>query len=427
MVLYNPFEHDARVLKEATTLVAAGHEVTVLAIRDVARRLPAVEWREGVRVLRVEHDPLPLRLARAIAARRVQPRETGRYAGNEALVATSTGGPLLDPARRAHMTLDWLKFARHALRAARRLRADVWWAHDLETLPIAARARARHGGRVVYDAHELYVERTILTPRPSRLWRKRWSAIERRLIRRAAATITVSPPIADELARRYGVRRPLLVFNVPSLAGATTGSAPPDLRAALEIPSETPLVLYLGGLQPFRGLEELIRAMAGLDAVVVLMGQGAADYIASLTRLGEELGVVDRVRIEPPVPSGEVVAWAAAADVGVATVRNAGLSYFHSLPNKLFEYIHAGVPVVASNFPAMKALVEEHNVGVTCDPDDPAALAAAIEGLLADPSGRARMRDRARVARQALNWEIEGAKLVALLDAFAAAQPPVRR
>ena len=120
--------------------------------------------------------------------------------------------------------------------------------------------------------------------------------------------------------------------------------------------------------------------------------------------------MADRVVLAPPVPTGEVVRWAAGADVGLALIQNVSLSYFLSLPNKLFEYVAAGLPVVASDFPDLRRVVEERGLGTVCRPDDPAAIARAIAWVARRPRaaravagggerGRRRADMGARVAR----------------------------
>jgi glycosyltransferase involved in cell wall biosynthesis len=408
MFLYHPFRHDSRVLKQARTLVEAGHEVRVIAALDEATARE--EEREGFRITRVDRDPLPTKILRRL----VRARGTGAAAPAGAapppLVSATRDGPILRLARRSHIAWDHLKFSREAFLAAREEPADVYVAHDLETLPIAVWAKRRLGGRVLYDSHELFVERTFTVPPQTRLWKPRWALIERLLIRRADQVVTVCQPIAAELARRYRVPEPAVVLNVPDVARAAGQDR--DLRATLGIAPQTPLVLYLGGLLPFRGIEPAIRALVLLDdAHLALLGPTSPDYLASVHALAADMGVADRVHTPGPVPSDEVVACARSADVGLCLIENVGLSYYHSLPNKLFEYLAAGVPVVASDFPTMRTVVDEANAGFTCDPTDHEAIAAAVRAILASPT-------RYAPVGSSYTWEREGARYLALVEAL---------
>ena len=184
------------------------------------------------------------------------------------------------------------------------------------------------------------------------------------------------------------------------------------------------LVLYLGGILPHRGIDAAIRAIALRDATdLVLMGAAAPGFVDELRAVAHAEGVADRLHVLPPVPSDEVVAWAAAADAGVCLIENIGLSYYHSLPNKLFEYLGAGVPVIASDFPTMRAVVDASGAGVTCDPQDPEAIARAIDSLVGDPGDHAELRRRALAAAERFTWDVEGALLLALVERLG---PPAR-
>lgn len=422
MILYNPFRNDARVLKEARTLVAAGYDVRIVAALDEAT--PAREERDGVRVVRVDRDPLPTKLARRLARHR---------SGSAPLPAAADGhpgeapAPLVDPARggaplrfvrRAHIAWDHAKFCRAAYREVRREPADLYIAHDLDTLPVAIHAKRRLGGRVLYDSHELFIERLFTTPPQTRLWRPGWRFVEQRLIRRADQVVTVSAPIAQELARRYGVAEPAVVLNVPDARRAPRGTR--DLRARAGVSPGATLVLYLGGILAFRGIDATVRSLALLeDTELVLMGPTGGGYAEELHALAEVVGVSDRVHVVPPSPPDEVVTWAAGADVGVCLIENVGLSYYHSLPNKLFEYLGAGVPILASDFPAMRGIVEASGAGMACDPRDPAAIAAGITALVADPERHAELRRNAIAASERYTWEREGARLLELVARLA--------
>ncbi|HEV7502895.1 MAG TPA: glycosyltransferase, partial [Vicinamibacteria bacterium] len=126
-------------------------------------------------------------------------------------------------------------------------------------------------------------------------------------------------------------------------------------------------------------------------------------------------GVADRVTFIDPVPMGELLAVTAGADLGVIPYRNVGLNNFYTSPNKLFEYVAAGVPVVASFFPELKKVVEGLSLGRTFDPDDPSSIAAAVNAILEDPAEHARLRENAARAAPTFTWEGE---VGTLLDAY---------
>src|SRR5262249_32945382 len=142
-----------------------------------------------------------------------------------------------------------------------------------------------------------------------------------------------------------------------------------------------------------RGLENLIAAMALLpECSLVLMGYGQAQYKESLKACASAARVADRVHYFGPVPSEEVAAHLSHADVGLAPIQNACLSYYYCSPNKVFEYIAGGIPVAASDFPELRRVVEGYGIGRTFDPEDPSQIARAIREILADPAEYARLK-----------------------------------
>ncbi len=362
MLVRNRYTHDTRVEKEARTLTDAGHRVTIVA--DAGPGLPERERRPEAEVRRV-------------------PRSRPRIPG--------------------------LRFVLHEARLARvlsGLRPDALHAHDSNALvPVALAARAR---RVpfVYDAHDLWLGR----PRRERssvyfaLNQLYYSAIERAFVPRAAATLTVSPPIAHHLERRYGLTGVDLVHNYPD---AAPPQDPADLRAlpgGEGIPVDAPVVLYLGGLMGGRGLEELVDAMALVPgAHLALLGDGV--LAGPLRRRAAERGIGGRLHLLPPVAPDQVVAVAASADVGVSPIVPSCLNYRYSLPNKLFQYMAAGIPVVASDFPQVRAIVEDAGCGFVVDTTRPPEIAEAIRGLIADPEEARRLgTDGRRAVERRYNW-----------------------
>ena len=155
------------------------------------------------------------------------------------------------------------------------------------------------------------------------------------------------------------------------------------------------------------------------DCCLVLHGFCPNYYISSLHSLIDNNGVRDRVYFFGPVPFDEVSTYAMSADIGLILHKNVGLNYYYVSPNKLFEYMAAGLPVVGSNFPDLKRFIEGYEFGVTCNPDSPQEIAEAVWYILADNGRYEMMRNNALQAAKVLNWENESRKLVAIYDNLA--------
>jgi glycosyltransferase involved in cell wall biosynthesis len=383
MFVTNSVSIDTRVIKEAASLASVGHAVTVFGLADPgqARR----ETLEGFTIHRLRPDTL-------------RSRRAGGWRGAVAPLAMAWA--LVDYWRRAFLAATAEPF-------------DVYHAHDLVTLPVAWAARARRGGAVVYDAHELFTELSRLDP----VSRAGFRVLETLLIGRADCVITVNDSIAAELSRRYGVATPRVLRNCPRTFGLRPDSSRSSLRERARLPAGTPIVLYQGLYMPHRGLENLVRAASGFRrAHLVFMGWGP--LLDNLKAVAVSEGLTDRVTFIDPVPMGELLAVTSGADVGVIPYRNVGLNNFFTSPNKLFEYCAAGVPVAASRFPELVKVVEGLQVGRTFDPDDPASIAAAVSAIVDDPVEQARFRDNAGRAAASFSWEREVEALHAVYDSL---------
>ncbi len=361
MLVRNAYTHDTRVEKEARTLTDAGFEVTVVA--DAAFGLPERETRDGSTVIRM-------------------PRTAAAIPG--------------------------IRFFLHEWRLARRLtelRPTYLHAHDSNALLAVAVAAGRLRVPFVLDAHELWLGRPPRDrPAPYRFAFRAWyTVLERLLVPRAAAVVTVSPPIARHLERRYRLPTVELVPNYPDIGRPVERR---EIRGLVPgIPHSAPIVLHLGAYLPDRGLEQLVEALVTVhEAHLVVLGAGSR--ASGLVELAARLGIGDRVHLVPPVPSDEVVDYTASATIGVAPIVPTTLNNAYSLPNKLFQYMAAGLPVLASALPQLTEIVEGSDAGVTVDTRDVPALAAALRSLLGD---RDRLGEMGRNARRAVeerySWE----------------------
>jgi glycosyltransferase involved in cell wall biosynthesis len=235
---------------------------------------------------------------------------------------------------------------------------------------------------------------------------------ERRWARRADRVITVNRPYAEVMAHRWAVDLPLIVMN------CAYRTDPPEPRPrrfheALGLTPETRVVLYQGGFSRDRGIEQLIAAIPSIpDAVLALLGYGALQ--AELEAIAADPATGGRVRVLPAVPPTELLEWVASADVVAMPIQPTTLNHRYTTPNKLFEAMAVGVPVVASDLPGMAPTVREVDGGLLVDPTDPAAIAAACNTLLDEaPEAAAERRRRILAAAHATyNWEAQMARLL---------------
>lgn len=398
MAAYGDITFDSRVRREASTLAVAGYDVRLhcLANRGVDDLADRVEV--------VAHAP---------SATDVLPRTANPYRGS--------AGRLKAMADRA----SWLTGYVRNLRAwgqrvlADASRADAWHAHDLTGL-IAIAPVVGGPAPVVYDSHEIYLEAGTarLLPRPARALLE---AYERRLVARTTAMVTVNRALEAIFAQRYRPRRIVVVHNCPD-RWQRPAELPDRIRASTAIPRESPVILHHGSLGPHRGVEQLMEAILqpGVDqAHLVLLGFGeSVERFRSMAQDGVRRG---RVHILEAVPPSELLTWVTTADIGAVPIQPSTLNHRLSTPNKLFECLAAGVPVVVSDFPTTREIVLEDPLaplGAVCDPTSPASIAFGIRSILElDVTARADLRARcAQAAEDRWNWQTESAQLVGLYD-----------
>lgn len=296
--------------------------------------------------------------------------------------------------------------------------ADIYHACEVTALPacfIAAKIRRKP---LIFEAYEMPLHDIPLAEmgRLRRVFHGLLSLLLPRLIVRCQAVIAVSPPIVAEIRRSYRIERVFLVRNILPYRAVERGKR---LQDYLGLAPSTRIVLYQGYLQSDRGLDILVRAALLLDPdiVIVLMGKSIGATQERLESLARELGVVERVKMIPPVPYDELLDWTASADIGLTPLSpEQTLTMKWCLPNKVFEYIMAGLPILSAPLEAAQELIARYDVGQTFPAALPSAVAHAINTMLADRAARARMQENALRAARELCWENESKRLLEVYE-----------
>ncbi len=379
MLVRNDCRTDYRVLKTAVSVASAGYAVTVVAMNLYGPE--EHEQRDGFEIIRVPVERAATKLGRGI---NLFPRALARM-----------------------------------VRAARQVNAAIYHAHDSSAiLPAWLAARQVPGAKLLYDAHEVgfigFRESLKLFGLPLGSVNWLWSIFNDWIVRhRVAAVITVNEVLADVQATHYRIPRPAVVMNCPP-----SPALPPDAQTILPqrigVPPGTPIVICQGMLSKERhgvGLENLVRSSAFLSrGVIVILGKGP--QFEELQCLAETPDFAGKVFVLPAVPPTELLTYTCGAAIGVipTEIWHPGLRF--SSPNKLFEYLAVGLPVVTSDLPVIRRICEEYQCGIVCDPTSPASVAQAINRLLNDPVLYATMRAGALRAAQIYNWEHQEAVLL---------------
>jgi glycosyltransferase involved in cell wall biosynthesis len=285
--------------------------------------------------------------------------------------------------------------------AALKMKPDLIHCHDTLVLPLAVVLKSVLNCKLIYDAHELESDRNGLSK-----WLGRATLrCEKMLWPFIDALITVSPSIENWYVSTIGSKRSVVILNSPA-HDANLRPTSRYLRDRFGISDDKTVYLYIGILGPGRGIERILDAFQKVAPTSALVFLGFGEFESSIrtVSLKKDSGVY----LHPAVPHDDVVLVAASADVGLCMVEAVSLSDYFCLPNKLFEYAFAGLPVIASRFPEIARVVERYRLGVCADLDVD-SIAAAME---------ATGRDRWRVVDQGslydLTWQSQAELLQAL-------------
>lgn len=303
--------------------------------------------------------------------------------------------------------IKFVEFCWRVSTYAREMDVTVVNIHSLDLLLLGVLLKWKHHAKLVYDAHELETE--IAGLRGTRKWIAK--RVETMSMRFVDLLIVVSPGIEQWYRNNYRINRTVTVLNTPVYRQPMRTSR---LRDALSIDQHTTVLLYQGGLSRGRGLEQLLTAFErfGDDRyVLVFLGFGALEKMIRAAAARNP-----RILWHRSVPPGEVIEYTASADIGIAIVDDICLSHRFCLPNKLFEYLMAGLPVMVSDLPEMAAVVSRTTTGTTLRSIDEKGLADALARLRAIPEQE--LRCNVERAAQAYSWTQQSAVMLSAYREF---------
>lgn len=460
MLVRNTMVNDARVEKEAAALARNGHEVVVFALKG--KDLQEVEEKNGFEIRRIQL-PRPRRLFSTLRFLIALPgrifRRSRRFVGDSRRFLRSQLG-IPEPVDEKNLTkksLNPVKFSklkafvpswvksvraklRHQVSAYRYGWAyskaikphlelydpDVIHVHDLNAAFGIEKTAKSLGCAYVYDSHELWLHRNLgpYGPYlgPIKLLESR---IESRVMKNAYDSITVCQSIAEHLSDYHGVGAPKVIRNVP-LRKNDISRGKAFRQETLGLDNDKVLLSYSGKATYNRGLEEVVAALAILPEKfhLLLLGGFAPEFKVFLDKEIQRLGLADRVHKHGPVASDDVSVHLSGADIGLVPIIGDGcLSYHYCLPNKLFEAIQAGLPVLGSDLPEIKRTIENYQCGEVVQSMDAQKLAAQIEKLAGNASLLENYRAGSARAAKELVWEEEADNLLSIYDRLEGSAP----
>lgn len=371
--------YDSRLTRECKTLERAGYSVTVVAIRP--RGGGSSNAIPGVNVVEID-----------VTLREVFPSRV--LAGAKYVQFVSKG-------------------IRHGLTSG----ASVFHCHDLPTLPIGYYLSRKLGAHLVYDSAELW-----LGLRMGSVQRALWSLIERKMIRSADIVISTDEYREKWLKDRYDIDNTIVIRNIPDFEEMRIeecACSERDLRRSLCLPEDIIIGVYFGGIYAGRHIHDIVESAALLpDHIhVALMGSGDPEYLKKIGNTLDELHLHNRIHLLSPVPANILVNFVSTADFAFVLYDDRSLNNRLCSPNKLFESIAAGLPMVATSNPLLRDTVEKHGIGVCVEsPVTPENLAIGVMDLIS--RNRIAMRNTIHRIAGLYVWENEATKLVDAYDSL---------
>ncbi len=278
---------------------------------------------------------------------------------------------------------------------------DIIFAEDLYCLPVCVIIGKIKKAKVIYDCRELFGFLAGL--KNKKLLQKFWSTVERIFIRKADLILTTGEMDSEFIRNQYNVKNDLVIRNLPIYKKS---NSPINYYSLLGIDKSKKVLLYQGVVLHGRGLKMIFEFLQTSDdfVLVVIGGGEMLDYYKQLS---EKMSLQNKVFFIGKIPQDKLIDYTAGAFAGLSLIENVSLSYYYALPNKLFEYIMAEIPVIATNLPQMKKIIDDFSVGFVVEESDILKLNEVLSKLIIDHNLYNQLKLNCRIASQSLNWEKE--------------------
>lgn len=399
VLVWNNFTNDKRVMNISSSLVNFDYQVRVIAVKEY-QGLPTYQ-RKDYTVIRI-----PLFSALYSRKRKIIPK----ISKNETI--SSFLQSLKNNPLRIIITvfLNWITFNIGAMYKGLLYHPDLVYANDLDTLTIGYVIARICQAKLIYDSHEIWLQGNKYDS-ASWLRKKWWIFIEKRLIKKANTVIVTTGYRADYLKKYYLLDDVEVIRNCPSFENVQSSTL---LRDEFSIKDNQIILLYQGLLMKKRGIFSIVDAIIDIPNVsVIFMGMGKD--IQKLLSYIHEKGISDRAFVKDAVSPEELLAYTASADIGLQLLDNSGINHFSTISNKLFEYIMAGLAIVASDFPEIRNIVVNNDLGFVVNSEDVEEISKCIKDLTDNHKLLEQCKSNAIKVRLKYTWEHEEKQLYAII------------
>jgi len=284
-------------------------------------------------------------------------------------------------------------------------KADLVLAEDVYTLPFAVLFSKFKKFRIFYDSREIYGNLAGLKKRKN--VQALWKWIEKICIKRVNIIMTTGEMDSEFIEKEYNLTGTVVIRNLPFPIEVKESF---DFRKHFNLDKDKKILLYQGVILHGRGFSIIFDVINSLkNCVLIILGDG--EYKEYYQALAQKKNIEEKVFFFGKVEQSELLKYTSGADIGLAIIENLSLSYYFALPNKMFEYIYCGVPVLASNFPQMKSIIDKYKVGIYVDPENVEEIINQLNNLLENNELRNKLKENCKTASGELNWNREINKL----------------
>lgn len=401
MILKRNFEmlkKDSRVLREATALIEAGYEVTILIYSGPRDKEGCFKYL-GINILSV-----PIKNINLLKNQNVF---------NTNFKSHKCSNNIKKFIYKSIHYIYKLRYENLMIKRALELKADVYHCHDFETLKIGCKIKKNKKCKLVYDSHEIFMEQESFQIGFNKIIKKIFIRIENKLIKKTDINITINESISNYFSEKYLIEKPYIIMNVPEEIEIDFKKE--YLRKALNIEKSKKIVLYQGVLSEERGLKNLIEAFKYVEDNIVLVFMGFGPMYDDIKDITENNRFRGKIYLLDAVSPKILLNYTKDADLGIHPIPNTCLNNYYCTPNKIMEYIMAGVPVLASDFPEIRKILLDKKIGDVFNYADINDISNKINKLLSIENLELysmMKKDCYYVKQNKYNWRIEKNKLI---------------
>jgi starch synthase len=396
MLLYKDIHYDARVKREALALAEAGHFVYISCVKEYKE--PAPFLHKNIKML---HVAISVKSMKASITQ--QEMKSSKKSNLKNILVWTVRRPVIKIVKDY---LAYYEYYKKVKTLVKNVEVDVIHCHDLNTLWQGSMLSEDLSAKLIYDSHEIFNE---MAGR-NKLDRLVGYRMEKQLFRKVDYLVTVNAYLRDYLFERNGEKPTVLIQNIPLVDEKQMSKTEVPATWNYNFGQDDVILLYQGGFSPYRGLELIIQSMEKLpkNFKLVLIGSGVLKD--ELKELVHTLNLSEKVFFHDQVPSDELIYYTRQAHIGLVMYEKVSKNNYYSTPNKIFEYIQAGIPAVSSNHPGKSVIIDEHKTGVLADE----TVDGIVKGINEVVNNYHYYQQNCLNAQRVLTWEDESEKLIEL-------------